>query len=141
LDERRCGAEAAYGSASRGNVAAEVHLIDTGAWVQAVRRARRGQSSSRDRTSHFLACRNRRRTASRAIRAQTAPSIAAEKTTRAALLQPDEGLAPGRIVVGKVRAGDRDKAAARGKASEGGTDMPEGGVADTSFDMSACVDP
>ena len=52
-------------------------------------------------------------------------------------LQAHEGVAPFRIVLGKAGAGDRDQAAARCKAREGGRKMTPCGVGHAAFDMNA----
>ncbi len=51
------------------------------------------------------------------------------------LLQPNEGVTPGRVVGRKARPGDGDKAAAIGKARQGRCDMARGGVRHSALDI------
>ena len=51
-----------------------------------------------------------------------------------ALLQPDEGIGPHRIVGRAVRAGDRDESATLGKTRERRADMAQGGVGHAAID-------
>ena len=52
-----------------------------------------------------------------------------------AFLQPDEGIAPDRIVRGTTRPGDCDQPAAFGEPRQGRRDMPQGRVSDTAIDV------
>ncbi len=57
------------------------------------------------------------------------------KENTALLLQIDEAVAAGGIIRSDVVAGDRDEAAAVGKAREGGADMADRGVGEAHCDI------
>ena len=67
--------------------------------------------------------------------AKTAPAMAAREDDAPAFLQPDEGIAPDRIVRGTTRPGDCDQPTAFGEPRQGRRDMPQGSVGHAAIDV------